>query len=264
MLHAQRFTTGQGTLQLWRRGTGPVALLLHDLATSHASFAGLVPYLVRERHVCAIDLLGHGGSSRDPAYLSVARQAAAVIEILIELGFRDACLVGHGFGGSVAIRVGALAPDRIRKLVLIAAGTYRDPVPLRLRLLRHAPLWLACGLLGRATRRRIAAALSGRTAPSEALEGFRTFAEWAALGRTYRQYSSSESLAEMEELVEHYLTLPTLAIWGTEDRTASIQSARATLQRRRNVRLIEIAGASHVPHEEAPGIVAELILEFLK
>lgn len=220
--------------------------------------------MLKENHVCAIDLLGHGGSSREAADLSVPSQAAAVLEILVELGFRDASLVGHGFGGSVAIRVAALAPERIRKLVLIAAGTYRNGFSLRLRLLRSPLLWALCFLLGKAVRRRLAALVSGRAKPSETLEGFRTFADWAALGRAYRRSVSSESLAEMEEVVENYLTHPTLAIWGTEDRAASIEIARATFRDHPNVRLIEIAGASHVPQEETPAIVAELILEFLR
>lgn len=267
-LHGQRFTTNQGTLQLWRRGAGKVVLLLHDLGTSHASFSGLVPHLVRAHHVCAADLLGHGGSSRETLDLSAANQTAALAEILVELGFRGACAIGHGFGGSVAIRLAAALPDRIEKLVLIAAGSYRDGVPFVLRLLRSRIAWSLWGFLGPGARRRVVARLGGRASPESAsperLDGFRTFAHWSALGRAYRQNSSLEALAEMEELVERYLARPTLAIWGTDDPAAPIEQARRAFQDRRNVRLIEIAGGSHVPHEDSPAIVAELILDFLR
>lgn len=267
-LQGHRFTTSQGTLQLWRRGAGKVVLLLHDLGSSHASFSGVAPHLVRAHHVCAADLLGHGGSSREVLDLSAANQTAALAEILVELGFQGACAVGHGFGGSVAIRLAAAMPDRIEKLVLIAAGSYRDGVPFVLRFLRSRISWSLWGLLGRAARRRVVARLGARTSPESAsperLDGYQTFAHWSALGRAYRQNSSLEALAEMEELVERYLVCPTLAVWGTDDPLAPIEQARRVFQDRRNVRLIEIAGGSHLPHEDSPAIVAELVLDFLK
>ena len=132
----ETFTTSHGSLHFVRSGTGPLIILLHDLGASHASFDTLAPRLREKHQVCAVDLLGHGGSSKDVINLSISAQAEALAEIMTELRVEDACLVGHSLGGSVAVRTAELVPERVGRLVLLAAGSYESRVPLPWSLLR--------------------------------------------------------------------------------------------------------------------------------
>ena len=69
----------------------------------------------------AVDLRGHGASSRPGAY-SVALMAADVASLLDAVGGAAVDLVGHSLGGLVALRVAAGRPDRVRRLVLEDVG----------------------------------------------------------------------------------------------------------------------------------------------
>ena len=77
--------------------------------------------LAAQRTVLAVDLRGHGASSRPGAY-SVALMAADVASLLDTVGAAAVDLVGHSLGGLVALRVAAGCPDRVRRLVLEDVG----------------------------------------------------------------------------------------------------------------------------------------------
>jgi pimeloyl-ACP methyl ester carboxylesterase len=259
-------TTSRGPVQLWRGGSGTALVLLHDLGTSHRSFDALASFLLNRYHVCAPDLLGHGGSARDIQDLTVASQVGALQEILADLHFREVILVGHALGGSVALRVAATLPDLVRGIVLITAGSYANDPPLSLRCLRPAIVWSTLGRLGRRRRRRLVARVCGRS-PTKELDHWdavSTRGGWLDLGRAFRQNTTSEALSEMDTVAERYLVQPTLVVWGSDDEVSPVAAARVFFQDRSNVRLVEITGGGHAPHEEHPRIVADLIREFLE
>jgi pimeloyl-ACP methyl ester carboxylesterase len=262
-------TTSSGTLAFTRAGSGPPCILLHGLGSSQRAFSQIVPLLAREHEVFAIDLLGHGESEMGALDLSAAGQAEAVLQLIRDLRLDGLTLVGHSLGGSTAIHVAAAAPERVRKIVLVAAGCYEISLPLSWRLLRSRVLWGAAGLfpplrariLRRAARRLYAqpAAMEERLLGSPAVAR----AGWAALGRAYRQSTSEAALSGLERLVDASLAAPTLVVWGSDDRLIPVSAARALFLEKRNVRFIEVAWGSHGLLEEDPGVVSDLVLEFL-
>jgi len=259
-------TTSCGAVHFVRAGAGPPLVLLHDLARDLHSCDPLRPALVAQHHLVAVDLLGHGKSAAS-SDLSVPAQAEALGEVLRDLRLGDVVLVGHALGGSVAIETAASTPRQVRKLVLLGAGAYHYPALWR--LLRLRPVWSVLGALGRPGLR--ARALDVIRSPprnrGEAEPGDRRAIErnrWRTLGRAFRQSSSHNALARMEELVEHSLAHPTLVIWGSDDHLVPASAARVLFRGRPNVRFVEVAGAGHAVHEEEPGVVAELIIEFLR
>ncbi len=68
----------------------------------------------------AIDLPGHGGSSKDAADGSVDAIATAVLDYMDAENLGAAYLVGHSLGGAVAATIALNAPDRVAGLTLIA------------------------------------------------------------------------------------------------------------------------------------------------
>jgi pimeloyl-ACP methyl ester carboxylesterase len=101
----------------WGRPDGAVILLLHGLTSSGDSWRHLAPLLGKRFRVVAVDLRGHGGSSRSTDY-SFATMRNDIIRLLDALGFLGVIVIGHSMGGLVAYLLAATRPDLVRALVL--------------------------------------------------------------------------------------------------------------------------------------------------
>lgn len=102
----------------WREaGQGAPALLLHCSLAHSGAFAGLMARLEDRLAMRAMDLPGHGGTGLEPG---VNGQDQAVADALGLLRDRaPAHLVGHSFGGTVALRLALEAPALAASLTLI-------------------------------------------------------------------------------------------------------------------------------------------------
>jgi pimeloyl-ACP methyl ester carboxylesterase len=100
-------------------GAGPDVVLLHglcgDLAFWHPA---LVSGLARDHRVTRLDLRGHGYSGRPASGYTTRDMAADLARLLDHLGIDRATVVGHSFGGAVALQFAALEPERAAALVL--------------------------------------------------------------------------------------------------------------------------------------------------
>jgi pimeloyl-ACP methyl ester carboxylesterase len=101
-------------------GEGLPILLLHGLAGGAANWADLAPPLARRHRVIVPDLPGHGGSSALPAAPNVDAYAERVRLLAEREGALPAVLVGHSFGGLVALRLALRAPHAVAGVVLAA------------------------------------------------------------------------------------------------------------------------------------------------
>jgi pyruvate dehydrogenase E2 component (dihydrolipoamide acetyltransferase) len=99
---------------------GDVVLLVHGYGGDRNSWLFLQEPLAARHHVYALDLPGHGTSSKDVGTGSVGILADIVLGVLDAIGTERAHLVGHSLGGAVAVAATALDPRRISSLTLIA------------------------------------------------------------------------------------------------------------------------------------------------
>src|SRR5262245_44773912 len=94
-------------------GEGPDVVLLHglcgDLAFWHPS---IVSGLAADHRVTRLDMRGHGYSGRPASGYTTRDLAADLARLLDHLGIVEASLVGHSFGGAVALHASALEPER--------------------------------------------------------------------------------------------------------------------------------------------------------
>ncbi len=92
----------------------------------------ILPELARERRVIAFDQPGHGDSERPKKRMGLGEHAAALHAALEAIGARPVTLVGHSWGGAVALQFAADYPDAVRGLVLVspylASWRALDPV----------------------------------------------------------------------------------------------------------------------------------------
>jgi pimeloyl-ACP methyl ester carboxylesterase len=97
-------------------------------------------------HVVTVDLLGHGRSDRpaDPLVYSMTAFGEQVVALLDHLGAAQAVVGGTSLGANVSLEVAAIAPDRVRGLIL------EMPVldnALEAGILAFAPLMFAARFL---------------------------------------------------------------------------------------------------------------------
>ena len=87
-----------------RMGSGPALLLLHGLGCDHRTWAPVMESLARTHTVIAPDLLGHGESDKPRADYSLGGYANGMRDLLTVLGIDRVTVVGHSFGGGVAMQ----------------------------------------------------------------------------------------------------------------------------------------------------------------
>jgi pimeloyl-ACP methyl ester carboxylesterase len=101
-------------------GRGPDVVLIHAVTGNMAVwlFINLVDTLARDYHVTAYDLRGHGRSEVTPSGYTSAAMAEDFLQLHEALGLGPAYLVGHSFGGVVAMHAAVLCPERVAGVIL--------------------------------------------------------------------------------------------------------------------------------------------------
>lgn len=101
-------------------GQGTPFVLIHGFSADLNSWLFNLETLAAQGPVIAVDLPGHGGSTKDVGEASLDSLARDVAAALDALGVTRARLVGHSLGGAVALRLAALRPGLAETLTLIA------------------------------------------------------------------------------------------------------------------------------------------------
>lgn len=150
-------------LKRYGQGNGRPVLCLHGLNGFLQDWTRtpIVEALAEDREVVALDRPGYGWSTRTRSELSDPRvQADWLVELMDELGWDEPALIlGHSWGGALAMTLAVRHPDRVRGLVLLAPYLYpltepddwfhRIPrLPFLRTLIGHAFLAPAMRLLG--------------------------------------------------------------------------------------------------------------------
>ena len=114
-----RIQVNGATLEYEVAGTGTPVLLIHGTGVA-ATFAPTMtqPALAGYRLI-RFHRRGFAGSSRAPVPFSIADQAADAAALLTALGVTRAHIVGHSFGGSVALQLAIDQPAMVRSLVVM-------------------------------------------------------------------------------------------------------------------------------------------------
>ena len=97
-------------------------LFLHGFGADLNSWMFTQPVLVEGRRTIALDLPGHGGSSKGVGAGDADSLTDTVEAALAELGIKRVHLVGHSMGGAVAAALAVRRPDRVATLTLIASA----------------------------------------------------------------------------------------------------------------------------------------------
>ena len=255
-------------------GKGPPVLLIHGFGASTFTWRFVAPELAKSHRVIAVDLKGFGLSDKpfDGRY-SVYDQAELLAQLIEDKDLRDLTLVGHSFGGGVALLLALEANQRldgrITRLVLLDSIAFPQNIPVFFRLL-DVPLVSQIGvrMVPPSVQARVALQIAyfddSKIDPEE-IELYAAPLKTAA-GKHAIIYSARQIVPEdIAELSERYKTieLPTLILWCDHDRIVPLEvgiKLRRTLPNS-TLRLVEDCG--HMPQEEQPASTLSLILGFI-
>ena len=255
-------------------GKGPPLLLIHGFGASTFTWRFVAPELAKSHRVIAVDLKGFGQSDKpfDGRY-SVYDQAELLAQLIEDKDLRDLTLVGHSFGGGVALLLALEANQRldgrITRLVLLDSIAFPQNIPVFFRLL-DVPLVSQIGvrMVPPSVQARVALQIAyfddSKIDPEE-IELYAAPLKTAA-GKHAIIYSARQIVPEdIAELSERYKTieLPTLILWCDHDRIVPLEvgiKLRRTLPNS-TLRLVEECG--HMPQEEQPASTLALIKGFI-
>ncbi len=250
--------------------TTPV-VLLHGLLVTHHAFRDVMGPLARDRRVLAIDLPGAGESDRprpaDADGYSIAWLCDRIDEVLGELSLSRVDLVGHSFGGTLALWLAATRPQRVRRLVVVDPVAYEFDMPLvgRLALLPRVGSILFESLYRQADLRRY---LRGTVSTPELLDPRAVDVYWDRLGRRGGREAAHAMLGDLRALAPLHerlgeIAAPTLVVWGDQDKLLPLADGEQLTRTLADATLRVVEGCGHAVPEEQPEVLVRLVREFL-
>jgi len=226
--------------------SGPPLVLIHGLGSSAEIWAPLVPLLSRTYLVYALDLPGFGKTPLAPEGVNIRTHVSYLKRFLDALGYPHITLVGNSFGGWIATHVAAQYPKRVAHLYLLnSAGLRRDPT--------HSPF-----AEDREAARRSMKHVWGSELPLPGflLDAIVRTSQMPAYANFIKGYNPQEEL----DTVLPQVQVPTTIIWGTRDSLFPLACAHDFHMSIANSELVLLDGVGHVPHIQAPGKVADILL----
>jgi pimeloyl-ACP methyl ester carboxylesterase len=258
-------------------GEGPPLLLIHGIGDTSDTWLDVLQQLARRYTVIAPDLLGHGESAKPRADYAIAAYACGMRDLLGVLGVDRVSVVGHSFGGGIAMQFAYQFPERCERLVLVGSGGVGPEVHPLLRVAAAPGAELGLSLATSAPARaalRLAAPLLRTTGGMRLGPDFPYVLErYSALkSRTARQAFLRTLRAGVDVrgqvitmLDRCYLAagMPTLIVWGMRDQVIPVRHAHVAHAAMPGSKLEIFEHAGHFPHHDDPDRFAGVVTDFL-
>lgn len=256
-------------------GSGPALLLLHGLACDSSTWLDVMPALAEHYTVIAPDLLGHGESDKPDADYSLGGYANGMRDLLTVLGIDKVTVVGHSFGGGIAMQFAYQFPDRTERVVLVSTGGLGKEVTPLIRFLTVPGSGLALAV---ATSRPWRPVVSGALISLSRLP-FKATRDLDEVARIYESLADPAQRTAVQRVTSHVLNwrgqfvtmtdrsylarlMPVLVIWGRDDMVIPASHADSAPTQVSDVHVFEDSG--HFPHRDHPEDFARIVVEFIE
>ncbi len=256
----------QNEMHLEETGSGPALVLIHGFPGNAKDWRHVIPILAQHHRVIVPDLLGFGQSSKPTTFaeLWAEAQAEALSAALNQRGVREFALVGHDYGGPVAVLLASQRNEDVTHIVLSSCNVFRDPpLQLPMRLLPYpiigkaiettlfsAPAIEFMGKMGTQT-----ATLHPVSNTAEEVRSIRLIFANALRDLTHTFGVVQDHLPS--------LTMPVLVAWGDHDSFFPLAHARRVTESLPLAQLTIYERIGHFPHIEAASAYAKDILQHL-
>ncbi len=251
-------------------GKGQPLIMLHGFGASSYSFSKIIPELSKYFTIYAFDLKGFGDSPKpDDHRYSVYDQALLVDQYLKKHHLDKVILLGHSYGGGVALSLALMDPKRFAKLVLIDSASYDQQLPKLIR-------WLQIPVLGKLGFYLIPATVEVKESykyafydnhkiPEDIVREYARNLYKPNARKVYLQTVENLIPEDIEEISRRYKTIhiPTLIVWGANDIVIRKEKAYRLHRDIPHSQLKIIPRCGHIPHEEKPQETLKLLEDFL-
>jgi pimeloyl-ACP methyl ester carboxylesterase len=247
--------------------SNPPVVFVHGLLSSSKTWKKVLLASSSGHRGIAVDLPGAGFSDRPWPYdYSAPSQALALLDFLDTRKIDRAVLVGNSLGGGVSLIAAAARPERVAGLVLVGAAFPGMTIPWSFRTLRTPGLgelqieFLVRPVVEFGLRQRLYARAERVTEE--------TVSDWwdpipvpgtrrAALGFVRSRTAGYEGLLPK-------IRVPTLIVWGKEDRLLPASDGMRLASEMPGARLVILPDCGHLPQEEMPEAFSSVVAEFVK
>ncbi len=250
------------------RGAGSPVVVLHGLSDSERSWWPVMAELAQHHRVFGLDLPGCGLSERPDASYALDWQTGLVAAWLDRIGVAACDVVGHSYGGGIAMWLLLRRAAKVRRLALVAPGGLGREVAPELRLASLPFFTERCGQPWMGVVTRLLLSLNGHSvaaADRAQLLRFNTSPGTArAFARTVRDVIGWRGQTrQFLERAGEVRALPAIRLfWGENDRIIPIAQAEELAASVENCALRRFAGAGHFLHWEQPRELARALLDY--
>lgn len=256
-------------------GQGHALLLIHGMAGSSATWRAIIGPLSKKYRVIAPDLLGHGESAKPRGDYSLGAFAVFLRDLLDELGVVSATVVGQSLGGGIAMQFTHQHRDYCERLALIGSGGLGQELSPVLRLLSAPGAELVLPVVAPRPVLNLGNKL-GAWLTSAGIQAPRAGEMWQAYCSLSDARTRQAFLRTLRSVVDYRgqavsalnklhvaAGLPSILIWGDQDRIIPVAHAYAAHDALDGSRLEVLKGVGHFPHAEAPSAVVEILEDFI-
>ncbi len=242
-------------------GAGAPMVLVHGGGSGAVAWSSIIPRLARRFRVIAPDVVGFGATDKPRGPYDRRYFASWLSGFLDALSLGRAALVGHSLGGAIALQLALDHPSRIDRLALVSPaglGWNLPPAPLfRSVVFQVAP--------GETTARRMHTTFVEN--PTTLHDGLLRYAAEVCRARGGRRpalHGNVKAVIPFRDAQLSRLRVPSLVIWGANDRVFSAERGARAARALPDARLRIIEGAGHIPFYDQPDAVVGCLLEFLE
>ena len=278
--YARRIDLPKVNLNLFLYESGqvgePAVILVHGLGDEADTWRLVIPALVPQRRVIAFDLPGFGRSDKPRRSYTVEFFRDVLLELMGVLDISHATLAGHSLGALIIHSTALNAPERVERLVLVdgslASRTQKLDLKTAAFLIPGLGEWMYNRL-----RRDPQAAYRSLAPYYNSLEALpaeeRAFLYHRVNERVWSDAQRRAFLSTLRNLARWLpaqqrvllerlagLAVPTLAIWGDQDKLQNPDNGRYLVEIQPSARLVIIPGAGHNLQQEHPQPIVEAIL----
>ena len=238
-------------------GEGPAILILHGWGSSSDSWVEVQKLLSEEsQKVVVLDLPGFGKTPAPASIWGIEEYSDFMYQYAKHLGVAKFTLIGHSFGGQIAIQFAVDHPEKLETLILIAsAGVRRTPGIAKKLVMAVAKLmsFVLYIIPFKDLRMNVKNALY-------MLIRRRDYAKTQGIMReVFKKVITQDLTAKFANIRTR-----TLLIWGEKDELTPVQDAYLMNELIANSKLEIIPGAKHALNFEMPEKLCDFIVSFAK
>jgi pimeloyl-ACP methyl ester carboxylesterase len=252
-----------GKTRYFEAGSGYPTILIHGAGIESGAdgWLGVTEALAEKVRVLAIDSLNWGPGDVFDQEFSFAYQVDHMREFMDVLGIAKANIVGHSMGGWLATLFAYESPERVNKLVLVAAGGAATR-PLQTMVDWTPPA--ADGVRERISKRHANSPLPADPIVDEYVHKVTDPAHTAAFAKVMKHMTNPMTRQRYNVLRRlPYISAPTLVLWGRNDQVNDIAMGEALNQGIKGSKLVVFEETGHGVPQERPAEFSKEVLAFL-